>query len=348
MLRTLKEKIVVHIAYRNIFNAPVSSVECQKWLGVASDEIAAFNDSIKELIEENLIVEKDGFLCVPGQETIVDSQSRKEVLTKDLLAKGSKTLIRLSRLPFIKYIGVSGSVAANNPTLQYSKRGVEFVDLDLFVICKSNTLWLLFLVERVLTNIKKLFKGYHFYCFNYVTDETFLEVYNKNFFTATEINNLKTVYDNGIHSSFLSVNSWYNKYYNGSEDVIDGAKSSLSWTLILAPINFVFFALFCVGRALKRIELSPLLEIFGGFNPVQKCNFKRISNPNGGYQEAIKNKFRESFQTNFPQYYSEVIMEDLFPKATAFKFSPENNVYDRENAELFTKYTLNSNEKNPV
>lgn len=321
--------------------------ECQSWLGLNSDDLTEFTQAVEELKEEKLIEEKNGFLCVAGKEATIDQQASKENLTGDLLDKGKRTLMLLSRLPFIKYIGVSGSVAAKNPTLQYTKKGVGFVDLDLFVICKSNSLWLLFLVERVITNIKKLFKGYHFYCFNYVTDESFLEVYNKNFFTATEINNLATIYDDEIYTSFIKSNSWHEKYYPQEITDAESVRKSSTWTKLLAPINFVCFSFFCFGRALKRLEFAPVLEIFGGFNPVQKCNLKRISNPNGGYQEAIKARFRNMYQKNFPHYYSEAIMDELFPSSTAFTFKPESNVHDKENAELFTKYMLSSNEKNP-
>lgn len=345
---TIKQKIVVHVSYRNLFNAPVRISDCEKWLG--THKSSDFNEAIDELKKENLILVKDGFLCMNGHDETIDLQPKKDQLSSRLLAKGEKTLLFLSRLPFIRYIGVSGSVAANNPTLQSNGRGKEFVDLDLFVICRSNCLWLLFLVERVLTNIIRLFSGHHFYCFNYVTDESFLEVYNKNFYTATEITNLKTIYDDGIYSLFLSENRWSEVFYPKIDNVVTREiKQRLPiWTLLLAPLNFVCYALFCFGRAIKRFEIDPLLEVFEGFNPVHKCNLKRISNPNGGYQEAIKKKFQEVFFKNFRNYYSEEIMENLFPLSTSFDFQPEHNIHDKENAELFTKYTLSSNEENSI
>ncbi|WP_436515143.1 hypothetical protein [Ekhidna sp. To15] len=350
MQQTIKQKIVVHVSYRNIFNAPVRISDCQKWLGIETHNSKSFNEALDELINENLISVEDGFMCVRGNEDTIKLQPEKDQLSSTLLAKGGKTLSFLSKLPFVRYIGVSGSVAANNPTLQLNGRGNEFVDLDLFVICKSNSLWLLFLVERVLTNFKRLFVGHHFYCFNYVTDESFLEIYNKNFYTATEIKNLKTIYDDNIFFYFLKENKWYEKYYPHSRksELEDKQQRYPKWTLLLAPLNFACFAIFCLGRAIKRLEIAPLFEVVEGFNPVQKCNLKRISNPNGGYQEAIKKKFQDLHQKKFPSYFSEGIMEDLFPSSSAFTFLPKHNVHDKENAELFTKYTLNSNEKNPI
>lgn len=350
MQLSIKEKLIVHISYRDVFNAPIPIRECKQWLGIDSHNSHKFVEAIDELKGENLISEKNGFLCVYGKEDIIDQQTEKYELTEELVAKGEKTLKFLSKLPFVRYIGISGSVAAKNPTLDIDRKGRKYIDLDIFVICRSNTLWLLFLIERVLTNFIKLFKGHHFYCFNYVTDETFLEIYNKNFYTATELINLRTIYDTGIYIPFIEKNNWYHKYYpefNGNGNGIYKPKSA-SWTVIVAPINFICFAFFCIGRAIKRMEFDPILEIFEGFNPLHKCNLKRISNPNGGYQEAIKNKYSDLLKNNFPKYYSSAIMEYLFPASAAFSFMPEQNVYDKENAELFTKYQLSTDEKNSV
>lgn len=348
---TIKQKIVIHVSYRNIFNAPVKVGDCQNWLGIKEYNLDGFRVAVNELKNEGLISEKNGFLCVKGYEETVDLQSEKDQLSKALLAKGNKTLMLISKLPFIRYIGVSGSVAANNPTPYSRGKYKGSVDLDLFVICRFNCLWIFFLIERVVTNIKKAISGHHhFYCFNYVTDESFLEVYNKNFYTATEITNLKTIYNEDIYLPFIEENRWSENFYPQLTKFRAESKKKRPpiWTFILAPLNFLCFAAFCLGRAIKRFEIAPLLEVFGGFNPIQKCNLKRISNPNGGYQEAIKNRFKELYQRDFPGYFSDAIIEDLFPSSTAFTYYPEHNVHDSENAELFAKYTLSSNEKNSI
>jgi hypothetical protein len=182
-----------------------------------------------------------------------------------------------------------------------------------------------------------------------VTDETFLEVYNKNLYTATELLNLRTVYDAGVYDDFMNENNWFQKYYSNQQlrEKPNDKNRSLSFWILLAPFNYICFALFCIGRALKRFELDPLLEAFGGFNPVQKCNLKRISNPNGGYQEAIKSRFESLYKSNFSQYYSKQVLEDLFPADYSFQTS-ERNIHDLENAALFTKYSLSTDEENTI
>lgn len=347
---SLKEFIVIHIAYRQIFSAPVRIEDCRRWSKSKFKDLTDFDETVNELITEGSISQEDGYLCMKGEEHIIGEQPGKDQLTQKLIKRGKRGLLYLAKLPFIKYIGISGSVAASNPIGTKDGDQPGFVDLDLFVICRSNCLWILFLIERVIKNIRSLYSKNHFFCFNYATDESFLEIYNKNFYTATEITNLKTLYDDNIYEDFLYANQWYEKYYPKIERVADRKfeKGILSWTMLLAPLNFAFFTIFCMGRAVKRWEAAPLLEIFGGFNPVQKCNLKRISNPNGGFQEAIKNRFDMIMRDHFPGYVNNEIMEDLFPKAHAFSYSPEHNIHDREHADMFTKYTLDTDEKNSI
>ena len=134
---------------------------------------------------------------------------------------------------------------------------------------------------------------------------------------------------------------WYEKYYQSDCKVNTKKKvnAQLPWTIVLAPLNSFCFAVYCCFRAIWRLDIEPIFEIFGGFNPVQKCNLKRVANPNGGYQESIKNKFGELYENYFPSYYSESIMEELFPYSSSFSYAPENNIHDKEHAQLFSKYS---------
>lgn len=336
---TIKEKIICHINYRDVFNAPVSKYSLQNWLGFKNDteNQITFNKTLLELKKEGLIIEKDGYLAVTGKEHTILNQKFKSRFSKKLIKKGNKELRFLWKVPFIKFVGISGSVAADNPTLGNDKS----VDLDLFVICATKTLWIMVLIERVLRNCIILFKGKHFYCFNYVTEESFMEVFNKNFFTASELVNLIPIIDKGIYGEFIKANRWYRNYYQTEKIKISIPTSNKykthSFSKILWPINYAFFIIFCLTRALKRLELKPALELLSTFKPEQKCNLQRLSNPHGGYQELIKIKFDELLRLNFPSYYSQEITRFLFPKESMFGFDI-SNIHDKEHLELFEKY----------
>ncbi|MEL6560612.1 MAG: hypothetical protein AAFQ94_20640, partial [Bacteroidota bacterium] len=131
MQLTLKELIVCHINYRDVFNAPVSKDALKSWTltHAHANETEDFDSIVGELIEEQLIVEKDGYIAIVGKEQIIENQPQKVKITEELLAKGRSFIKLFSKISFIRYVGVSGSGAAENPTIN-SK---DHVDLDLFV-----------------------------------------------------------------------------------------------------------------------------------------------------------------------------------------------------------------------
>ena len=252
------------------------------------------------------------------------------------MKKGRSFIRYFSKILFIKYVGVSGSVAAGNPTTN----SAEHVDLDLFVISSKNSLWIIFLIERIFTNLVRLVKGDHFYCFNYVTDISFLEIYNQNFFTATEIINLKTLVDKGVYDQFLLKNSWVQRYYQIKlDDLQPGGSSKVEkQNFLISWVNYSFYVIFCILRGVKKLNIRYAFEFTSDFDPTQKCNLNRICNPNGGYQEKVKQQFAKLMQQDFPEFYSSQIIDFLFPKKSSFNFSEEKNPHDFQIAEYFQKY----------
>ncbi|HHP7242503.1 MAG TPA: hypothetical protein ACFCUD_12565 [Cyclobacteriaceae bacterium] len=345
---SLTEKIVVHVCYRDIFNAPVLKSDLARWVG-EDENSNEFLDCINALVEEQLIEFTDGYLTVNGKSNIIGLQHKKYGLTKKLIDSGKRTLMLLGKCGFVKFIGVSGSVAASNPTLNTHFSGVGHVDLDLFMITSRNSLWIFLLIERLYTNLLKTFTSKKFYCFNYVTDESFLEIYNKNFFTATELINLKLILDKKVFDSFIQKNLWYKAYYSECFNESQTTRNSTTNTIqkLMWLPNFLCFSLFVFGRALRRFDITLLRELSTNFNPEVKCNLRRLSVPRGGYQDQIKDKFESLFKENFRPYYSIHIMEYLFPKVSLFK-KETNNIHDNEHSQLFKKYNEVSNAKSII
>ncbi|MEL7148150.1 MAG: hypothetical protein AAFO69_17380 [Bacteroidota bacterium] len=344
MTLSLKELIISHINYRDIFNAPVKVSSLMQWIGAENNEqlSESVNMHLYNLENENLIVRAKGYVAVYGKEHIIEQQQEKLELTQRLIKKGESTLNFMNKLPFVRYVGVSGSLAADNPTSD--KDG--HIDLDLFVITAQNTLWIVFLIERVITNMIRLVQKNHFYCFNYVTEENFLEIYNKNFFTATEIKNMKTLSDDGVLDTFMSQNKWYEVYYPAvSDNPQKSVKSKLSLLSIIAwPVNYAFFALFCLGRGIKKGKLSYLKEFSSQFNPEHKCNLHRISNPNGGYQSAIQKRFERLLKSNFKNTNAQHILANLFPGSNP-KTVQESAIELVDQKKYNSKYIISSDEQ---
>lgn len=344
---TLTEKIVVHVCYRDIFNAPILKSDLARWVGESEDSHKLLG-CIDELVTQKFIESKNGYLTVNGKSYMIDSQNEKRELAQKLIERGEHLLRFLGKFGFVKFIGVSGSVAANNPTIEIQGHNKGTVDLDLYVATSKNTIWIFYLAERIFTNCWRLFYGAHFYCFNYVTDDDFLEVTNKNFYTATELNNLKPILDKGILNDLFVKNAWYDRYYikkNNHEPSQRSKQQSFRNWIFWLP-NLMCFTLFFMGRVLKKFDIKLFRLITFKFNSNLRHNFRRISNPKGGYQDQIKEKFILLMKQNFESYYNEKLMEFLFPSDS--DLSEYKNESDVQIKEQFKKYNEESKAKGSI
>ncbi len=338
---TLKEKLTAHINYRDVFNAPTDKALLRLWSVGAGASETAFDQSLQELKADNRIIEKSGYLAIFGKEKIIDLQQKKSEQALQIRRKGQKGLDWISKMPFVKFIGISGSVAANNPTTDQQS---DHVDLDLYIVTSRHTLWLFTLLERFVSNVIRRVKGYRFLCLNYSTEIDFVEVYNQSFYTATELVNLIPVYDaGGIYNRIVNSNLWYRKYYS-SESIHLSKESGVrlsSATWILAPFNFLCYLLFCLLRSAKRLDMEGVRGFSLRFSPFHRYNLKRVSSPQGGYEPMIKGRFEELLRLNFPNADAGSLSEFLFPKRESEPHHEMQQQIDEDCEALFIKYTLN-------
>ena len=82
LLVSIKNQIINHICYRDVFNAPVAIESLRWWMGIDHNSNAVFNQAIEELEDEKLIVCRNGFLAVTEKDRYIDEQVEKSILTK--------------------------------------------------------------------------------------------------------------------------------------------------------------------------------------------------------------------------------------------------------------------------
>ncbi len=308
----LKTWIVIHVCYREIFNAPVCLQELKAWLGIKENNVIDFLDAKSSLVKEGLLVEENGYIVRRGNEGYIEEQPRKNEAATKLIQKGSPLLNLLGKISLIKFIGISGSVAANNPTPDKEGFNQGNIDLDIYLVTMDHSLWLLFLLERILSNLSLLLTKKHFYCFNYVTEESFLEITNKSFFTATEFINLKPL-NSQSKSNILVQNLWVGKYYYVENDIDKHLVERGFFTPVRKVFNVTFFLVYFLMRALKRRKIKVLSWLRFDFDSSFRHNYRRISSPNGGYEISVAKKFTRLFKSGYPEYASDSVIQYLFP-----------------------------------
>jgi hypothetical protein len=170
--------------------------------------------------------------------------------------------------PFVKFVGVSGSVAS------------EFVkeedDIDLFIVVKNDTVW----IYRFLLYVKNLSedniraKGNSDVkdklCINYLVEERGLE-FEPDIFNLNELIYLKPLYNNQYLYVIYLVNDWLKDRYLISDKFLSKDKLKVGdlrdikkRSYFLIPLNFLAFILQLIFMIVTKHN-PDLKRLFNGF-----------------------------------------------------------------------------------
>jgi hypothetical protein len=205
-MEILKKNILKTLLYYDIFSHPLRSDEVYTFLPqntISKDDISGF---LKTLASDpgSPLAEKNGYYYIKPKETSVETRIAKEKHSRKMWRYARLVTHIIKRFPFIRAAMVTGSLSKNSSD--------SSSDLDFMVITTKNRLWI---ARTMLMLFKKifLFNSYKFFCINYYISEDFLEIENKNIFTATEIVTIKSTYNSGLLDEFIRANKWVLEYF---------------------------------------------------------------------------------------------------------------------------------------
>lgn len=230
----LLNRIKKTYSYGLIFGYKRSLPEIIKWL-ISPKRVRGHQ--IKEVITANKLNFK------------VKIKKNKHAHFKKNLSK--KYLRFLSHLPTIEFIGLTGSVSANNAK--------SYDDIDLLIICSPNTLWLTRpIVLLYLEIIQKRRKWKtpknrqkDLFCTNLWLDSNNLSIPNeqRNLYTAHEALQVYPLFDqNSIFRKFLLKNKWVKRFLNNAYRLTlkrqkNSNKSTQKNNYYLYPLNYLSFVI---------------------------------------------------------------------------------------------------------
>lgn len=205
-MEILKNNILKTLLYYDIFSHPLRSEEVFTFLPqntVTKDDISGILEQLAS-DPESCLAQKNGYYYIKPKETSIDSRISKENHSRKMWRYARLVTHIIKRCPFIRAVMVTGSLSKNSSD--------STSDLDFMVITAKNRLWI---ARTMLMLFKKIFmlNSYKFFCVNYYITEDFLEIENKNIFTATEIATIKATYNSGMLEKFINANKWINDYF---------------------------------------------------------------------------------------------------------------------------------------
>ncbi len=191
------------IVYHNLFDYPLSLSDLGRWRA---------KDSGKKISDAD-ITSKKGFYFLQGKEEIVFKRILRQKISAQKMEIAKAAAKKLSAVPFVKMVAVTGSLAMENPA--------EESDIDLMIVTRHGTLWmtrlfyLICLIGQIRRSGEKEQKDK--LCLNIWLDESDLKWKEKNIYSAHEIAQIvPLVNKNKTYEKFLSENKWILKFWPDS------------------------------------------------------------------------------------------------------------------------------------
>jgi hypothetical protein len=196
------------LAYFDIFQYPLNRQEIRQYLDkpVMAEELDLV---LNELLAAGLIFFHNGFYSLQDNPLPACKRIKGNQRAAELLPKAQQIGRFLYRFPFVKGIGISGSLSKNFAD--------DRADIDFFVITKANRLWIGRTLMHLFKKLTFLTGRQHFYCMNYYVDEEVLLLEDQNIFTAIELKTLLPVSGDFTFWQFFNANHWTKEWLPACE-----------------------------------------------------------------------------------------------------------------------------------
>ncbi len=208
--RACDSSIKKTLAYSGVFNYPLSFFQLANFLITRQTfDYGFFKQSLRRLIKSRQIKVKDEKFYFSGIKPL--SWDLRLKYSKDLINLHEESLKVLTKIPWIKMIGITGSVAAYNAE--------KNDDLDIFIVTSKSRIWLTRGFVAAFLIIMKKYPNRKSdspkICPNIFVDEDHLAwpIEKQNIYTAHEIALLQPIYSkDDIYFRFLNENRWMREY----------------------------------------------------------------------------------------------------------------------------------------
>lgn len=194
-----KESILKTLAYFDIFHYPLTKDEILQFLDREA-EPGVFDMWLESLTEQKLIFNHSDLYSIQNNPLLAHRRRVGNLRAEKLLEKAHRIGRFLYKFPYVRAIGVSGSLSKNFAD--------ERSDIDFFIITRSNRLWIARTFMHMFKKLTFLTGRQHLYCMNYYLDEQALPLDDKNIFTAIELKTLLPVSGEDNMTRFFAANPW--------------------------------------------------------------------------------------------------------------------------------------------
>ncbi len=198
-----QEAVLQTLAYFDIFQYPLTKEEIQTFSN-AGFPVLVTGALLEQMQEQDMIFYNLGFYSLHNNLLLSLRRRQGNEKAARLLKKAQAAGRFLYRFPFVRAVGISGSLSKNFAD--------EKADIDFFVLCKKNRLWIARTLMHLFKKLTYLAGRQHYYCMNYYVDEQAMCINEENIYTAIELKTLLPVCGEAKMKEFFASNTWTDKW----------------------------------------------------------------------------------------------------------------------------------------
>lgn len=183
------------LAYADGFDYPMTAVEIHRYLEGLP---AALADVQNVLTHNRQQSDPTPYHTLPGREEIIQTRRQRETHARQLWPHAINYARRIARIPFVRMVAVTGSLAVNNVAPD--------ADIDYLIVTEHGRLWL---CRALIIGVVKLAARQGIIlCPNYILSQNALHFPEQNLYTAHELSQMVPLSGLDFYWKIRRLNEW--------------------------------------------------------------------------------------------------------------------------------------------
>ncbi len=306
--------IVLTLLYSDLFDYPLTEEELRRYLPVRCPEPEVWAAALEALLG-HWVSRTDGYFSLAGREPIVERRRERQSQGSRLWGWATRYATWMAWVPFVRMVGVCGSLAAGNATAN--------ADVDMFLVTAPRRLWTVQVWAMTLRRLASCV-GVRV-CPNYFLTLDSLEVEPHTLYTAREVAQVVPLRGAETYTRFRAANPWVYGLLPNVEHDTDraqaatesrpGATRGIEWVLAGRVGDWLDRALYQMLLPYYRRRRAP--EGWRRAHLVRAYRPDRQTVVGGGYGPAVERAFRQRVADWFGSAACVPELDQLFPAVPA-------------------------------
>jgi hypothetical protein len=191
----ISRAILNTVVYGDIFDYPLTLTEIHRYLTWSSASL----ETVSGLVASHALLRKVGrYYTLPGRESIAETRECRQQVAMRLWPEAIRYGRMIARLPFVRMVAVTGSLAMNNVEAD--------ADIDYLIVTTPGRLWLARLLSLVVTRLAA-FRNISL-CPNFLLTQNALEIPEHSLYAAHEFVQMVPLAGMDLFQRMRRLNLW--------------------------------------------------------------------------------------------------------------------------------------------